>query len=133
MNPANGNSTSRAQDPPILSREDWTVPDNYNSITGPQDLPLLTWKGWWVRGLAPSDLERCRQIWSLAILQGSPESPCLPGRVWTDSATENSASGTQDQFLLLWVGSDSFHNWEIHQWVLEPTGLSQESVDGSPY
>ena len=77
MNPANGNSTSRAQDPPILSMENWTVPENYNSIIGPQDLPLLTWKGWWVRGLAPSDLERCRQIWSLAILQGGPRTPLL--------------------------------------------------------
>lgn len=75
MNPANGNSTSRAQDPPILSREDWTVPDNYSSITGPQDLPLPTWNGWWVRGLTLSDLERCRQIWSLAILQGGPRTP----------------------------------------------------------
>ena len=68
---------SMAQDPSILSREDWTVPDNYNSITGLQDLPLLTWKGWWVRGLSPSDLERCRQIWSLAILQGGPRTPLL--------------------------------------------------------
>ena len=89
------------------------------------------------------------------MVQGRRTHHRSPGGAQTDPATGNSASGPQDLPMLSREGMESFHTgksvsgcqntplsqdgaesfhyWEICQWVPGPTLLSQEGVDKSPH
>lgn len=77
-------------------------------------------------------LYNCFQFIFLKMVQGRRTHHHSPGRVRTDTATGNSASGPQDLPMLSWESMESF-NWEIRQWVPEHTPLSQEGAGSFHY